>query len=168
MIHFQPIIDLKPTEQACSGPHSCPLLTLFDCVIAVAIRVVRHVSEQRVVGMRVLGAQAVCVCSRVCAAPACEFAWNVLIKTGNGQKHTDPNAQTQENNDMQPSLNNTTWTQHMWLKINLQGLTARSKRVDEIPHIFMMCRLMEILFKKKERRSRPEAAARPSRYTPEW
>lgn len=55
-----------------------PLLTLSDGVIAVAVGVVGHVSEQRVVGMRVFGAQAVGVCSCVCAAPPCEFAWKVM------------------------------------------------------------------------------------------
>lgn len=68
-----------------------PLLTLFDGVIAVAVGVVGHVSEQRVVGVRVLGAQAVGVCGRVGAAPPCEFAWKVIrqINISGGIKHAD-------------------------------------------------------------------------------
>lgn len=62
-------------------PRSCPLLTLFDRVVAVAVGVVGHVSQQGVMGMRVFGAQAVCVCSRVCAASAREFTWKVKEKT---------------------------------------------------------------------------------------
>lgn len=50
------------------------LLTLFDGVVAVAVGVVRHVSQQRVVGVRVFGAQAVGVRGRVGAAPASELA----------------------------------------------------------------------------------------------
>lgn len=50
------------------------LLTLFDSVIAVTVGVVGHVSEQRVVGMRVFSTQAVRVRSCVCAAPPCEFS----------------------------------------------------------------------------------------------
>lgn len=53
-------------------------LTLFDGVVAVAVGVVGHVSEQRVVGVRVFGAQAVSICGRVGAAPPCEFTWKVM------------------------------------------------------------------------------------------
>lgn len=66
---------LRPSQLTCSAP---PLLTLFDGVIAVAVGVVGHVSEQRVVGVRVFDAQAVGVCSCVGAAPPCEFAWKVM------------------------------------------------------------------------------------------
>lgn len=62
----------------CSGPYLNHLLTLLDGVVTVAVRVVGHVSEQRVVGMRVFGTQAVCICSCVCAAPPCEFAWKEM------------------------------------------------------------------------------------------
>lgn len=58
------------------------LLTLFDCVVAVAVGVVGHVSEQRVVRVRVLGAQAVGVHGSVCAASPCEFAWKVRHRLG--------------------------------------------------------------------------------------
>lgn len=60
-----------------SGPPLCSLLTLFHGVIAVAVGVVGHVSEQGVVGVGVFGTQAVCVCSCVGAASPCEFAWKV-------------------------------------------------------------------------------------------
>lgn len=54
--------------------HRIPyILTLFDGVVAVAVGVVGHVSEQRVVGVRVFGTQAVGVCSCVGAASPCEF-----------------------------------------------------------------------------------------------
>lgn len=68
----------------------CLLLTLSDGVVAVAVGVVGHVSEQRVVGMWVFGAQAVSVCSCVCAAPPCEFAWKVTqqINISGRIKHT--------------------------------------------------------------------------------
>lgn len=55
--------------------YSCPLLTLFDHIIAVAVGVVGHVPEEGVVGMGVFGAQAVCICGRVCASSAREFPW---------------------------------------------------------------------------------------------
>lgn len=58
------------------------LPTLFDSVVAVAVGVVRHVSEQRVVGVRVFGAEAVSVRRRVGAAPPREFACK--IKGPNG------------------------------------------------------------------------------------
>lgn len=58
------------------------VLTLSDGVIAVAVGVVGHVSEQRVVGMRVLGTQTIGVCSSVRAAPPCELAWKVTDTSG--------------------------------------------------------------------------------------
>ncbi len=72
---FSSGFGLKMDSQTHSRSLLCRLLTLFDGVIAVAVGVVGHVSEQRVVGVRVLGAQAVGVCSRVCASSPCEFAW---------------------------------------------------------------------------------------------
>lgn len=58
------------------------LLTLFDGVVAVAVGVVGHVSEQGVVRVRVLGAQAVGVRGGVGAASPCEFAWKVRHRLG--------------------------------------------------------------------------------------
>lgn len=57
------------------------IFTLSDGVVAVAVGVVGHVSEQRVVGVGVFGAQAVGVRSRVGAAPPCEFAWKAKQQT---------------------------------------------------------------------------------------
>ena len=51
------------------------VVTFFDGVVAVAVGVVGHVSQQRVVRVRVLGAQAVSVCRRVRAASPSELAW---------------------------------------------------------------------------------------------
>lgn len=64
--------------QNLTGQRSCLVLTLFDRVITVAVGVVGHVSEQGVVGMRVFGAQAVCICSCICASPPCESAWKTM------------------------------------------------------------------------------------------
>lgn len=50
------------------------VVTLFDGVVAVAVGVVGHVSQQGVVRVGVLGVQAVGVCSRVRAAPPRELA----------------------------------------------------------------------------------------------
>lgn len=50
-------------------------VTLFDGVVAVAVGVVGHVSQQGVVRVRVLGAQAVGIRGRVRAAPPRELAW---------------------------------------------------------------------------------------------
>lgn len=54
------------------------VVTLFDGVVAVAVGVVGHVSQQRVVRVRVFGAQAVSVCSRVRAASPGELAWKTM------------------------------------------------------------------------------------------
>lgn len=61
----------------CFSCHLCaiPVVTLFDGVVAVAVGVVGHVSQQGVVRVRVLGAQAVRVCRRVRAASPGELAW---------------------------------------------------------------------------------------------
>lgn len=56
------------------GLCAIPVVTLFDGVVAVAIGVVRHVSQQGVVRVRVLGAQAVRVCRRVRATSPGELA----------------------------------------------------------------------------------------------
>lgn len=49
--------------------------TLFDGVVAVAVGVVGHVSQQGVVRVGMLGVQAVGVRSRVRAAAPRELAW---------------------------------------------------------------------------------------------
>lgn len=54
--------------------HVIAIVTLFDGVVAVAVGVVGHVSQQRVVRVGVLGVQAVSVCSRVRAASPRELA----------------------------------------------------------------------------------------------
>lgn len=50
------------------------VVTLFDGVVAVAVGVVGHVSQQGVVRVGVLGVQAVGVCRRVRAASPRELA----------------------------------------------------------------------------------------------
>lgn len=62
------------------------VITLFDGVVAVAVGVVGHVSQQRVVRVRVFGTQAVSVCSRVRAASPGELPWETMR---NSLRHDD-------------------------------------------------------------------------------
>lgn len=55
-------------------------LTFFHRVVTVAVGVVRHLSEQGVMGMRVFCAQAVCVCCGVSTAPPREFTYKQVIE----------------------------------------------------------------------------------------
>lgn len=79
-----------------------PVVTLFDSVVAVAVGVVGHVSQQGVVRVRVLGAQAVRVCRRVRAASPGELAW--------------------KNNHAMDSISPSKTSNHVWLHTHDGGL----------------------------------------------